>query len=259
MDVDSEEHKLISPCRCSGSVKFIHEECLKTWIASHLEDIEKGSCELCKTPYLMQIIMKKQCSPKDSCNEGMSSCLFTPLLVTVLIILILISYLLISSYLPEASEGEEQSYTIALIVTCLVSSTVVAGLIINSCRNACLAVSIASWRILPQEFPDEAREQRNQGRLDDSNLPLDQQNLIEDEVLVVPPTVKIRGRRVPTPELRPHLTPLRSASSSIAFATPRTQSIQATPMRSRQPSICRVPIAYSKVRPDGMVKETLPK
>jgi E3 ubiquitin-protein ligase MARCH1/8 len=24
--------KLISPCKCKGSVKFIHEECLKTWI-----------------------------------------------------------------------------------------------------------------------------------------------------------------------------------------------------------------------------------
>ena len=30
MEADSKDLPLIAPCKCSGTVKFIHEECLKT-------------------------------------------------------------------------------------------------------------------------------------------------------------------------------------------------------------------------------------
>mmetsp|Transcript_5915 Transcript_5915/g.10523 ORF Transcript_5915/g.10523 Transcript_5915/m.10523 type:complete len:306 (-) Transcript_5915:11-928(-) len=255
MEPDSEKHKLIHPCKCSGSVKHIHEECLKTWITSHSEDIDKSVCELCKTPYVMEIKMTSKCSPREAFNEGMTACLFTPLLITVLIILILISYLLLSSYLPEADEEEERSYTIALIVTCLVSSVVILGLIVNSCKNACVAKKISSWNIMSQEYPEQDRANAANHQHDDSNVQLDQQGLIEDEVIVVPTTVKVKGRRVPTPDLRPCLTPLRSASSSVAYATPRTQSVNATPLRSRLPSVSPA-IPFAKVRPEAMGNET---
>jgi len=53
---------LISPCLCSGSMKYIHFQCLQTWIKSkisvkissyenHMNFLFKlFSCELCKTP-----------------------------------------------------------------------------------------------------------------------------------------------------------------------------------------------------------------
>ncbi|OQN98498.1 hypothetical protein B0A48_15759 [Cryoendolithus antarcticus] len=38
---------LFHPCKCSGSIKHVHEECLINWLAhSH-----KKHCELCKTPF----------------------------------------------------------------------------------------------------------------------------------------------------------------------------------------------------------------
>ena len=40
---DASEEDLISPCSCSGSVKWIHESCLIQWMKSSL----KESCELC--------------------------------------------------------------------------------------------------------------------------------------------------------------------------------------------------------------------
>eukprot|EP01118_Nematostelium_gracile_P000430 TRINITY_DN10480_c0_g1_i1.p1 TRINITY_DN10480_c0_g1~~TRINITY_DN10480_c0_g1_i1.p1 ORF type:complete len:850 (+),score=138.72 TRINITY_DN10480_c0_g1_i1:111-2660(+) len=44
---DSPEKPLFYPCRCSGSIKYIHEDCLLKW----LEHSKTRSCELCKTPY----------------------------------------------------------------------------------------------------------------------------------------------------------------------------------------------------------------
>ncbi|KAK2797933.1 hypothetical protein FQN50_009029 [Emmonsiellopsis sp. PD_5] len=43
----SEEEQLFYPCKCSGSIKFVHQECLMQWL-SHSQ---KKYCELCKTPF----------------------------------------------------------------------------------------------------------------------------------------------------------------------------------------------------------------
>lgn len=43
----SEDDQLFYPCRCSGSIKFVHQSCLVEWL-SHSQ---KKFCELCKTPF----------------------------------------------------------------------------------------------------------------------------------------------------------------------------------------------------------------
>ncbi|KAJ5502958.1 Zinc finger RING-CH-type [Penicillium fimorum] len=43
----TEEESLFYPCKCSGSIKFVHQICLVEWL-SHSQ---KKHCELCKTPF----------------------------------------------------------------------------------------------------------------------------------------------------------------------------------------------------------------
>lgn len=43
----SDEEQLFYPCKCSGSIKFVHQSCLMEWL-SHSQ---KKYCELCKTPF----------------------------------------------------------------------------------------------------------------------------------------------------------------------------------------------------------------
>ena len=43
----SPEEPLFYPCKCSGSIKFVHQNCLMEWL-SHSQ---KKHCELCKTPF----------------------------------------------------------------------------------------------------------------------------------------------------------------------------------------------------------------
>lgn len=43
----SHDEPLFYPCKCSGSIKFVHQECLMEWL-SHSQ---KKYCELCKTPF----------------------------------------------------------------------------------------------------------------------------------------------------------------------------------------------------------------
>src|SRR5947209_9070307 len=41
------EQPLFYPCKCSGSIRFVHQDCLMEWL-SHSQ---KKYCELCKTPF----------------------------------------------------------------------------------------------------------------------------------------------------------------------------------------------------------------
>lgn len=58
-EVNNQDNPLISPCKCSGSIKYIHVNCMKLWYQSKLLSkttnyvstytIKGLECELCKT------------------------------------------------------------------------------------------------------------------------------------------------------------------------------------------------------------------
>lgn len=60
-DAQSEDNPMISPCKCAGTMKFIHIDCLQEWLKSRLNCQESGSavsyfwqtldCELCKQDF----------------------------------------------------------------------------------------------------------------------------------------------------------------------------------------------------------------
>ncbi|KAL4917210.1 hypothetical protein BDW62DRAFT_184386 [Aspergillus aurantiobrunneus] len=43
----TEQDQLYYPCKCSGSIRFVHQPCLVQWLAHS----QKKHCELCKTPF----------------------------------------------------------------------------------------------------------------------------------------------------------------------------------------------------------------
>lgn len=43
---------LFSPCKCTGSVKYVHRECLSTWVKTTHNPDSKRMCMMCHTEYL---------------------------------------------------------------------------------------------------------------------------------------------------------------------------------------------------------------
>ncbi|CAG9326744.1 unnamed protein product [Blepharisma stoltei] len=69
--LDSEKSEdLISPCKCKGTQKFVHQECLKIWLLqSKRGNHEISSCELCHQPLKMSFNYTTEFSP---CSKGTS-------------------------------------------------------------------------------------------------------------------------------------------------------------------------------------------
>jgi hypothetical protein len=203
----SVSHKLISPCRCAGSVKFIHEDCLKTWLAGNEEDIDNSKCELCHTEYKMEFIIKKKWTPRRACQDGITQCIFTPILLAVVLLLVVIIYLLASKYLPNCEDAASLGYTIVLLVTCIISSVLISILIVYALRQACFSNTLDEWRILSQAFPEESRPiaagHNSTLNLDASNdqshanlIRNPSMSMTEDRVIIIPETIKIKGTRI---------------------------------------------------------------
>ena len=47
---ESSEDYLISPCYCTGTLRYVHQACLQQWLKSN----GMKSCELCKFEFIMQ-------------------------------------------------------------------------------------------------------------------------------------------------------------------------------------------------------------
>lgn len=218
----NDESPLISPCRCSGSVRYIHEECLKTWLVSQDGDLAEGKCELCKTKYIMTFEISNKCVPKESLRQGISHFLFIPLLSAVVAMLFVIVYLLADKYLAEA-DSQERGYMIALIIVCGISGLVIFLLICNSIKESCIVAKLANWIIFTQN--DELDQSLNPIKLE---VPKDEMMLERSisngsGILLIPKNVKIGSRKLRTPTLHPPMIPVMRSGVQIAF-TPRCLS-----------------------------------
>jgi E3 ubiquitin-protein ligase DOA10 len=62
---------MISPCRCSGSIKYVHQLCLKEWMQVRIGEIKDSaiSCELCKSNIKVDISLMSRCKTyRETCK-----------------------------------------------------------------------------------------------------------------------------------------------------------------------------------------------
>ena len=58
MEASEETSKLISPCDCTGSLEFVHFDCIKNWIELSNNDF----CPTCQTPYVGLVMTSSRIS-----------------------------------------------------------------------------------------------------------------------------------------------------------------------------------------------------
>lgn len=201
--------KFIRPCKCSGSVKFVHEECLKSWLVSLNKELDGSKCEICSTQYKMNFVIKRKCLPKESCKNGGAHCFFIPILLTVIVMLVIIIYLLAQKYFNKHSSTEQKSYTIALTFVCAIAAFIMLGLIFNSLKEACFTPKMESWKILSQVFVEEVEADAER---------LNKFEEIRNLPMIIPKKTMIKGKKVNVPELRPVLTPVSRKNRVVAFS-----------------------------------------
>lgn len=209
LDLELPTSQFIHPCRCSGTMKYVHEECLKTWLLSRSPDLATSQCELCTTKYLMKISIKRKCVPKEACGAGAAHCFFIPILLTVKVMLLVIVYLLVYRFLSSSSTSEQKGYIVALSITCLIAEIIIIALLVNTIKEACYAARMEEWKILSQDF--EERQIITQDKIEKFSE-------IRTSAIKLPKKLKIDGINVRVPRLKPLMTPVMRSGKVISFS-----------------------------------------
>lgn len=232
LEPETTGNNFITPCYCTGSVKYVHEECLKTWIVSQADDCSVSKCELCGCPFKMEFGITTHCSLKQAFTDGLSQCLFIPMMLIVLAMLGLILFLLLDKFISGDKVKDEKGYLVSLFITCFMSAGVIVYLIVNAFQESCCVERLDAWTILsrlgesmcsspiegaPSKF-SILEEGENTG-IDTSN----HQNLKSEQppVIIIPEKIRFKGRLIATPMLEPSLMALtRREGRTTVFATP---------------------------------------
>ncbi|CAG9310287.1 unnamed protein product [Blepharisma stoltei] len=197
-DSETETHALISPCQCSGSIKYIHQECLKAWLLSKNEDLSSVTCELCKTPYLMTYDICNKCKPqKKWCDP--SRTVYTVILF-VLFVLVLLTMLLISQNILIFSGKWGDVYKNCLYVVCTFFDTIIFLTLLKVQKESCFESTLTNWKIL--DYPLEQVENKYL-KAENTNM-----ELISSSIYKIPEDIIISGKRVKAPSIFPRLIPI---------------------------------------------------
>ncbi|OMJ65760.1 hypothetical protein SteCoe_37660 [Stentor coeruleus] len=113
---ESGTDELLNPCKCNGSLKHIHEKCLKIWIEVKFEDITKAKCEMCNYSYMMKINQQKQFNPKKGAVENFGYCCIIPVLIFIILVMSII-VIIISVFKIDFQEN--LAYSIVMLCICL--------------------------------------------------------------------------------------------------------------------------------------------
>ena len=80
-ETETDDNRLFRPCDCSGSLAFVHRQCLNRWIIKDDATVRETDCHLCKQPYSVDYIRHLEVIPKAS---AFAVVLFNPLLIVLL-------------------------------------------------------------------------------------------------------------------------------------------------------------------------------
>ena len=137
---------LISPCRCIGSISYVHETCLKTWITSKKEELNEAKCELCNTAFHMKWEIKYACIYHTLVRNNPSQSLLLPIL---LIFELLICYLTVNVIQRCLDENEtvSRSVLIVLAVISIIGFIFLLSILVISVKNLYIAKIVKNCRI----------------------------------------------------------------------------------------------------------------
>ena len=137
---------LISPCRCIGSISYVHENCLKTWITSKNENLSDAKCELCNTIFHMNWETKNECIYHTLVRQKSTKTLLFPAL---LIYEILTCYILVNILQRFSDENNIVGKVVLLVLVVLatIGFVFIMYVLVISVKNLYITKVVKNWRI----------------------------------------------------------------------------------------------------------------
>jgi len=140
---------LIAPCNCTGSVRYVHSDCLKTWILLS-QDLQNTKCEICNAPFSIAVEYKKSCQCNLRSDSDCYQFALPVLLLGLQSVLYLIGYFLFINMLDEDVSVEDKIYSGILLCICLVSSIILISVTYYSVKKLLGFKLVRKLKVFPR-------------------------------------------------------------------------------------------------------------
>jgi len=140
-------NNFISPCICHGTMKYVHESCLKKWIPNHVKKTKKAECEICKTNYKIKFETKSIYNKKKMCNFIEKILTFIGIIFLLIFIFDFIIYSIVVSIIKFNNE-EKDRFTLILSLTSIGVILIVISFILRNYKIHVYEIIPINWRIL---------------------------------------------------------------------------------------------------------------
>jgi RING-variant domain len=208
------DNTLINPCKCSGSMKYVHEACLKLWVLACNQEIKNSSCDICKEKFVTETILVKVCSFDKFKDEFFKILVFPFIILAVTAVFIIILAYLAIGIKQNILNLQEKIYFIIVMIACLIIIGALIYVLIKSIDD-CYVLKIKEWYIKSLNQIDETFDLTNQTEMS----PRLNKDEVPDKLIEVPSFAKYRGKLVKTPVIVPAtIFQVHSTTDSPAYA-----------------------------------------
>lgn len=143
----NDKGELIRPCLCAGTMKYIHQSCLKSWIENNLANNKLvAHCEICQFNYQMKIDTKYIFSKQKCCNL-MKTILTSSIICSFILALIfIVLYVMVSTLTTITSENKSYFVSILSGIGGLILFFIILSNFRNY-RNTMYEQIVTDWKI----------------------------------------------------------------------------------------------------------------
>lgn len=141
-----EDDTIITPCDCNGSMKYIHEKCLKTWILSQTKQPSKYICDVCKYAVNMEINLKTHFSTKNI-KQQLFKLIFLSLIICIVFIILIFLLITIASTGKNSVSTGGQIYLSIVLIVCFCIISLLLVILGKTIKSGCFEVVIVDWKI----------------------------------------------------------------------------------------------------------------
>jgi hypothetical protein len=200
-------------------MKYVHEECLKTWVVSRYADVIKSSCELCKTPFKMRLDIKLVCKLRGRRLDINRKIAFY-IAMTILLAGLSASAWILADRVESSSGESRDGLIIGLVVNCFLLLVFFITTVCSIVDDSKCVHQFNTWHFLerPQQT-NTVQTQPSQHLTYDSAVSSSDISALpsEPEILILPESVQVSGRLVQVPRLEPSLSRVAATGDVQAF------------------------------------------
>lgn len=158
-DDETENNKLITPCKCKGSAKYIHEECLNNWIFQLIQGNMEKKCEVCKYVFKIEITSKSKCDPRQSIMHN--PCRFLYFFIISGLLAIVLSLLILSIKQNYVSYNKNLGYFLGVLTVFFIICICIIGVLIRLLKGICVVRCQDQIRVRPFKAEDNDFDNTN--------------------------------------------------------------------------------------------------